>query len=470
MCPDELKTDDLMRMFAKRDAERAERAKKAAHKVVKYQPKVHEIKGTMAVGSSYLESSPGADEFVPSSAYRSGRSSSLAGGSRSDGGIEHSRYKSAPEASGHSRTKNTPQTRKNVKHLKDTRGKKSHYSPKRAAKSRNAKLNSLEKTVLGIASGAAIGATALVAAFFSTPNRDSIEITADKFEHEPGVRIYETDDAYAGINSYTLGAKDGEEYTLEIDEEGNAVVNVGKDAAADSVVDKVIDASCQEQINNINFILDKNSDIKDAFNDTEIALRRASIEYGGDVLELLEEMNDKFGLGRLPLEWQISLLEHESSGFFTDWQTGEVIVRSNGDTGWYQVTDVVEEDFDRIAKFLVKRGVAQEDVDEIKALGRSSMRGNAGYGAMYLSYLNILFDGDIEKVLSGFNAGEGFVSGGNIREGYVRECYGEHIEPLSRYDNALWKYIINKDYGEFEDDGIVHVYVNSEDGSVRYPD
>ncbi len=476
MCPDELMTDDLIRMFAARDAKRAKQSKKPSCRVINYQPKSQKINGTRAVGTSYLESSPAEDEFVSSSIYNSGSGSS---GSRKIGDKrntklkEHRKHKNSTHHysdSVHLSSKSTAGAKLNTEHSRNNPHKNVHYKPKHLTKSNGKKLNSIEKALLGAASGVVVGTAALTAALFSTPNKDAIKITAENYEHEPGIRMYETDENYNDINRYPLSSSDGRDYTFEIDEEGNTIVNVDEDVTADEIIKNNTHGVSQEQIDSINYILEENPDIKDAFNDTEIALRRASIEYGGDVIRLLEEMNDKFGLGRMPLKWQIALLEHESAGFFTDWQTGEVIVREDGDTGWYQITDIVEEDFDRIAKLLVKRGVAQEDVDEIKALGRSSMRGNAGYGAMYLSYLNILFDGDVEKVLSAFNAGEGFVNNGHIREDYVAECYGDHIKPLGKYDNALWEYIINNDYGEFENDGVAHVYVNSEDGSVRYPD
>lgn len=265
-------------------------------------------------------------------------------------------------------------------------------------------------------------------------------------------------------------ACDDTEFVYDIE---NNVVYVGEKPNDDYITvkteEELIDEAKQAQIDEVNKILEENPDVKQAFYDIEIALRRASIEYGGNIIELLEEMNDKFGLNQLPLELQACVLEQESTGFFTNWKTHEVVVNGDGDTGWYQLTDTAEADFDRIAKWLVKKGVSEQDIEEIKKRGRSDMRGNAGHGAMILSYLNYRYDDDIDKLLSAYNAGEGSVAKGYVGEKYIQECYKEHLEPISRYE-VLLDYIFDRDYYEAEEDGVPHVYVNETDGSVRYPD
>lgn len=238
-----------------------------------------------------------------------------------------------------------------------------------------------------------------------------------------------------------------------------------------SAAEKIIEVTDDnvQKIDRINEILDNNPEIRAAFNDVEIALRRASIEYGGNVVDLLNEMDEKFGCGKIAPGLMACVMEQETSGFFSDWKTNEVLCGADGDTGWYQITDIAESDFDRVANWLKKQGVAKEDIDEILNAGRRDMRGNAGRGAMKLAFLSDKYGDDIAKILSAYNAGEGFANNGNIRKAYVHECYEEHLAPLSEYEE-IWDYILNKDYYEFEEDGVPHVYVNPVDGSVRYPD
>ncbi len=393
-----------------------------------------------------LVRTPAKDEFSRSSSFSSKKTAGE--------DILRGRQTGAKRKTSNKAKKTTVQQRPDLSNMTPEQRKK--Y---REIRKRQRKLQVLKKRCAVGAAGI-IGAAALIMGGKGL-------MASDKFEGksiEPDRIVFETQEVHdSGINKC-----DDTEFIY--DDENN-VVYLGDTSQTDNVVteEELLAAAKQAQIEEVNKILEENPDVKEAFNDMEIALRRASIEYGGNIIELLEEFNDKFGLGELPLELQACVLEQESTGFFTNWKTHKVVVNKDGDTGWYQLTDIAEADFDRIASWFKKNGVSEEDITEIKKLGRNNMRGNAGHGAMILSYLNHKYDGDFEKILSAYNAGEGSVKDGYVGEKYIEECYEDHLEPLSRY-GVIWDYIMDRDYFADEEDGVPHVYVNDKDGSVRYPD
>ncbi len=425
-----------------------------------------------SAGYDSLERVPRQDEFRRSSASLTGENRRRSETSRTKDGARSLERSSSHEGrrteSNRTKRKRATSTRPDYEHMTYR-----ERSARRAKRARQRKLRALKRKCFAIGTPIVAGAAAVLIATGAFSNKDN------KIDSNNTIVAIADESKYDALAS---AASNNEDITIAYDEDSNTIyVDERECLKAPSEDDKetgIIEESApphesakEARIEEVKNILNENPDIKKAFNDVEITLRRASIEYGGNVVDLLDEMNEKFGLDNLPLELQICVMEHETTGYFTDWETGDVIVKQDGDTGWYQLTDVAEDDVDRIARWLTKRGVAKEDINEIidEDGYRRTMRGNAGHGAMVLSYLNTIYDGDIEKILSAYNAGEGFANNGGKIEDYIQGCYKEHLEPLSRYD-VLWDYIMDRDYYEFEDDGVPHVYVNPEDGSVRYPE
>ncbi len=438
MCPDELMTDDLMRIFAKRDAARA---KKAANTVVKYRPKAQTIEGIRAVGSSYLEYSPEEDEFVPSGSrskkekkpertknsqaqrnVHSKRSRDIQGErsrSKAKSGTRLEREDRRP------RPKNGTQTRRNVSYADDPRRARvqdSRYRPKHAKKSKGT-VSPVAKAVGGIAGGAFIAAMAGLG-MLSSSGKDKLEVNVNSYE--PAV-IYESDSSYDDTYSFALN---NGECCVDFDESesGEITVSVPGEVVSDVVEEAIPVLTIEERLDEI---FANDPDAKIAFDDIEKTINNMTNELGEDAVSFIRTTRDTYA-PRVSLPMMICIFEHESSGRMRE-ADGSLLLGSSGDTGIGQVTPKCEEDVNvRLnPDGRIRHKEDAHDNIEIAAISLQDHCKVWGYDVCSGDDSDNL--DAIPYVLSSYNAGDGTVRENGIRQGYVGDCFDEHLYYMLKY-------------------------------------
>ena len=426
----EIEFDSIERIFAQRDAKLA---KKAANTIVRYQPKTQTIDGARAVGTSYLEYSPEDDEFTRSTSSHSRTASrrKKAKNNRDKKGSKLSNHKSGthPRTDSHARPKSATGSKQSSQRSRNAHSKNAHYQTKRLAKSKDAKSSSFEKAVIKTVGGVAVTFVGLIAALFSTPSRDAAEVNTDKFEHQPGIRIYETDNRQNDTNSYVVGTDDGKEYTLELDEEGNAVVYTNEDVITDKAVDETSSALTLEE--RLDEIFANDPEAKIAFDDINKTLNNITNELGEDAVSFIRKTRDTYA-PNVSLPMLICIFEHESLGRMRD-ADGSLLLGGSGDTGIGQVTPKCEEDVNSRLN-PDGRTRSKEDAHDNIEISAISLQDHCevwGYD------VRLGDDPDnldaILYALSSYNAGDNNVRKNGIREKYVEGCFDEHLNYMIKY-------------------------------------
>lgn len=435
MCPDELMTADLMRIFEKRDAERA---KKAANTVVKYRPKAQAIEGIRAVGSSYLEYSPEEDEFV-SSGSRSGkgkksektknsraqRNAHVKGSRDVQGERSRSKAKSGTRSEREDlrpRPKNNTQARRNASHAGDSRRvhtQDGRYRPKHAKKTKGG-VSPVAKTVGGVFITAMAGLGML-----SSLGKDKPEVNVNSYE--PPAVIYESDSLYD--DTYSFALNNGECCVdFNESESGEITVNVPGEVVSDVVEEAIPVLTIEERLDEI---FANDPDARTAFNDIEKTINNMTNELGEDAVSFIRTTRDTYA-PNVSIPMMICIFEHESSGRMKE-ADGSLLLGSSGDTGIGQVTPKCEEDVNGRLNpdGRIRYKEDAHDNIEIAAISLQDHCKVWGYNVCYGEDPDNL--DAIPYVLSSYNAGDGTVRDYGIREKYVSDCFDEHLYYMLKY-------------------------------------
>ncbi len=223
------------------------------------------------------------------------------------------------------------------------------------------------------------------------------------------------------------------------------------------------------QIDRLNEIFEADPNAKRAFDDIEIALKRASFEFKENAVDVLKEIQEKYA-PHLPLITLMCVMEQEGGGYARDWDNGKYKVGPNQDAGPFQITPICEEEVNTTMNTPeINEKLGSKRDGEI--FDRFNIFDNAKIAAVKLACDYEYFNGDIRKTLFAYNAGRypAEKSDNNDPMGpYVGSTYAAHIAYFENNPEML-EYILAQDYSKpSPKDGIDHVLINDYTGKALY--
>lgn len=254
--------------------------------------------------------------------------------------------------------------------------------------------------------------------------------------------------------------------TVEIISDDDTIKNIQSLDKNDNVK---ASSTSKAQIDKLNEIFEADPNAKRAFDDIEIALKRASFEFKENAVDVLKRTQEKYA-PNLPLALLLCVMEQENGGYARDWDNGKYVIGPDGDAGAFQITPICEEEANtkmNTPEIDKKLGSSRDG----ETLDRFNVLDNAKIAAVKLACDYDYFNGDIRKTLFAYNAGRYAAEksdNSNAMGPYVGSVYAAHLAYFENNPEML-EYILTQDYSKpSPKDGIDHVLISDYTGKALY--